>query len=153
MTRRKTWRRASVAVGAMSATALLAGDCSASPSASHGSAASAASCPPATGKVVLQYWNWVPGMQQVIDLWNKSHPNVQVEMKNIANNSNQQITDALKAGTQPELAQVGYDELSNYREENALEDVSACTAAVEASKDFVPWTWSQVSFDGEGIYA
>lgn len=153
MTRRQIWRKASVAVGAMSVTALLVAGCSASPSASSGSASTAASCAPAKGKVVLQYWNWVPGMQQVIDLWNKSHPNVQVEMKNIANNSNQQITDALKAGTQPELAQVGYDELSNYREQNALEDVSACTAAVAASKDFVPWTWSQVSFNGQGIYA
>src|ERR1700758_4361845 len=153
MTRRKIRRRVSVAVGAMSVTALLLAGCSASPSASPGSATKAASCTPSKGKVVLQYWNWVPGMDKVIDLWNKSHPNIQVEMKNIANNSNQQITNALKAGQQPELAQVGYDELSNYREQNALEDVSACTAAVKAAKDFVPWTWSQVSFNGQGVYA
>lgn len=142
-----------MAVGAMSVTALLLAGCSASPSASPGSATKAASCTPSKGKVVLQYWNWVPGMDKVIDLWNTSHPNIQVEMKNIANNSNQQITNALKAGQQPELAQVGYDELSNYREQNALEDVSACTAAVKAAKDFVPWTWSQATFNGQGIYA
>lgn len=153
MTKRKIWRRASVAVGATSVTALLLAGCSTSSGASPGSATNAAACAPSKGKVVLQYWNWVPGMDKVIGLWNKSHPNIQVEMKNIANNSNQQITNALKAGQQPELAQVGYDELSNYREQNALEDVSACTAAVKASKDFVPWTWSQATFNGQGIYA
>ena len=153
MMRRQIWRKASVAVGAMSVTAALVAGCSASPSTSSGSASTAASCAPSKGKVVLQYWNWVPGMDKVISLWNKSHPNIQVEMKNIANNSNQQITNALKAGQQPELAQVGYDELPNYREQNALEDVSACTAAVAAAKDFVPWTWSQATFNGQGIYA
>jgi multiple sugar transport system substrate-binding protein len=103
--------------------------------------------------VTLQYWNTVPGMDKVVALWNKQNPNIQVDMKNISNDEYGTINNALKAGNAPELAQIGYDELSDYRLQNAFTDASACTAAVAAKSDFASWTWSQATFDGQGIYA
>ncbi|URN11141.1 hypothetical protein LUW77_01575 [Streptomyces radiopugnans] len=44
-------------------------------------AAADASCKPSSGKVTLQYWSWVPGMQEAVDLWNGQNPDVQVKLK------------------------------------------------------------------------
>lgn len=141
-------RLAGAVLAALTAAAVLAG-CSSAPS----NSASAPSCAPAQGKVTLQYWNTVPGMDQVVALWNKQHPNIQVQTKNISNDQYGTIGNALKAGTAPDLAQVGYDELPDLRTQGAFVDASACAAAVAAKSRFVPWTWSQTSFGGTGVYA
>jgi multiple sugar transport system substrate-binding protein len=140
-------RLAVVAVAA--SVAVLAGCSSSSPSAKT----SAASCTPAKGKVTLQYWNTVPGMDKVVALWNKKNPNIQVETKNISNDQYGILSNALKAGKAPDLSQVGYDELPNLRTQSAFVDASACSAATAAKSKFVPWTWSQTSFGGTGVFA
>src|SRR5882757_7624160 len=147
---RNTASRVRLAVAAAASLAVLAG-CSSS--GSSGSSSSAASCEPAKGKVTLQYWNTVPGMDKVVDLWNKQNPNIQVQMKNISNDQYGTISNALKAGTAPDLAQVGYDELPNLRTQDAFVDASACSAATAAKSKFVSWTWSQTSFDNTGVFA
>jgi multiple sugar transport system substrate-binding protein len=48
---------------------------------------------------------------------------------------------------------VGYDELPALRTQNAFVDASACSAATAAKSKFVPWTWSQTSFGGTGVFA
>ena len=140
-------RKACAVVAAAAGVVALAACGSPAPS------GAAASCAPAQGKVTLQYWNTVPGMDQVVALWNKSHPNIQVQTKNISNDQYGTISNALKANTAPDLAQVGYDELPNLRTQGAFTDASACSAAVAAKSQFVPWTWAQASFGGTGVFA
>ncbi|MFI6274768.1 ABC transporter substrate-binding protein [Streptomyces sp. NPDC050988] len=137
------------AVAAAAGVLVLAG-CSSSDSSDS---SSAASCEPSKGKVTLQYWNTVNGMDKVVDLWNKDHPNIQVESKNISNDQYGAIGNALKAGKAPDLAQVGYDQLPTLRSQDAFVDASACKTAAGTKSEFVPWTWSQTSFGGEGVYA
>ncbi|WP_329551084.1 ABC transporter substrate-binding protein [Streptomyces sp. NBC_00696] len=137
------------AVAVAASVAVLAGCSSSSPS----TKTSAAACAPAKGKVTLQYWNTVPGMDKVVALWNKKNPNVQVETKNISNDQYGTLGNALKAGKAPDLAQVGYDELPNLRTQSAFVDASACSAATAAKSKFVPWTWSQTSFGNTGVFA
>ncbi|MGI5508950.1 ABC transporter substrate-binding protein [Streptomyces sp. CA-106131] len=145
-----TVTRTRLAVAAAAAgIAVLAGCSSPAPSGN----ASASSCEPSKGKVTLQYWNTVPGMDQVVALWNKKNPNIQVETKNISNDQYGTIGNALKADKAPDLAQVGYDELPNLRTQDAFVDASACSAATGAKSKFVPWTWSQTSFGGTGVFA
>ncbi|MGG7463146.1 MULTISPECIES: ABC transporter substrate-binding protein [unclassified Plantibacter] len=117
------------------------------------SGSAAASCEPAGKPVTIQYWNWVSGMDKVVDLWNKKNPDIQVELKNISNDAYGTISNSLKAGQAPELAQVGYDQLANLRLQDGFVDASKCEDAVKAKSDFVPWTWSQATFGGEGVYA
>ncbi|MEV5383142.1 ABC transporter substrate-binding protein [Streptomyces sp. NPDC052721] len=136
-------------VAAAAGVAVLAGCSSPAPSGE----ATAAPCTPSKGKVTLQYWNTVPGMDKVVDLWNQRHPDIQVETKNISNDQYGAIGNALKAGKAPDLAQVGYDELPNLRTQNAFVDASACKATTAAKPKFVPWTWSQTSFGGTGVFA
>ncbi|MEW1864242.1 extracellular solute-binding protein [Streptomyces sp. NBC_00669] len=143
-------RLAAAAVTAVASIAALAG-CSSS---SHSGGSSAASaCAPAKGKVTLQYWNTVPGMDKVVALWNKQNPDIQVQTKDISNDQYGTISNSLKAGNAPDLAQVGYDELPNLRTQNAFVDASKCGTATADKSKFVPWTWSQTSFGGTGVFA
>ncbi|MFG2375532.1 ABC transporter substrate-binding protein [Streptomyces sp. NPDC048504] len=137
------------AVAVAASVAVLAGCSSSSPS----TKTSAASCAPAKGKVTLQYWNTVPGMDKVVALWNKKNPDIQVSTKNISNDQYGILSNALKAGKAPDLAQVGYDELPNLRTQSAFVDASSCSAATTAKSKFVPWTWSQTSFGNTGVFA
>lgn len=137
------------AVAVAASVAVLAGCSSSSPS----TKTSAASCAPAKGKVTLQYWNTVPGMDKVVALWNKKNPDIQVSTKNISNDQYGILSNALKAGKAPDLAQVGYDELPNLRTQSAFVDASSCSAATAAKSKFVPWTWSQTSFGNTGVFA
>ncbi|MFJ8022385.1 ABC transporter substrate-binding protein [Streptomyces sp. NPDC096311] len=146
----KTVTRTRLAAVAAAATLVALAGCSSS---APSDKASAASCTPAKGKVTLQYWNTVPGMDKVVDLWNKKNPDIQVETKNISNDQYGTLGNALKAGKAPDLAQVGYDELPALRTQNAFVDASACSAATAAKSKFVPWTWSQTSFGGTGVFA
>ncbi|MFE4967014.1 ABC transporter substrate-binding protein [Streptomyces sp. NPDC056660] len=145
-----TVTRTRLAAAAATAGIVVLAGCSSSGSSDK---ASASSCAPTKGKVTLQYWNTVPGMDKVVALWNTKHPDVQVQMKNISNDQYGLIGNALKAGKAPDLAQVGYDELPNLRTQSAFVDASACKAATAAESKFVPWTWSQASFGGTGVFA
>jgi multiple sugar transport system substrate-binding protein len=127
--------------------------CSSSDSSAGDNGAAAPACEPSQGPVTLQYWNTVPGMDKVVALWNKNNPTIKVEIKNVSNDQYGQIGNALKAGTAPELAQVGYDQLSALRLQDAFVDASACADAKAAKDAFVPWTWSQSSFGDTGVFA
>ncbi|MGX9889209.1 ABC transporter substrate-binding protein [Streptomyces sp. NPDC002276] len=139
-----------LAVVAVAASVSVVAGCSSSTTSAK---TSATSCAPAKGKVTLQYWNTVPGMDKVVALWNKKNPNIQVETKNISNDQYGILSNALKAGKAPDLSQVGYDELPNLRTQSAFVDASACSAATAAKSKFVPWTWSQASFGNTGVFA
>ncbi|MFJ4466900.1 ABC transporter substrate-binding protein [Streptomyces sp. NPDC089424] len=147
----RTVTRTRLVVAAAAAGVVVLAGCSSSDPASDD--ASAASCEPAKGKVTLQYWNTVNGMDKVVDLWNKKHPDIQVETKNISNDQYGAIGNALKAGKAPDLAQVGYDQLPTLRTQDAFVDASACKTAADAKAKFVPWTWSQASFGDTGVFA
>ncbi|MBB0242789.1 LacI family DNA-binding transcriptional regulator [Streptomyces alkaliphilus] len=38
-------------------------------------------CAPSSDPVTLEYWSWVPGMEEVVDLWNSRNPDVRVESR------------------------------------------------------------------------
>ncbi|MCW8100472.1 extracellular solute-binding protein [Streptomyces tauricus] len=145
-----TVTRIRLAVVAAAAGSLVLAGCSSSDSSGD---SAKASCEPAKGKVTLQYWNTVPGMDDVVALWNKKNPDIQVETKNISNDQYGTLGNALKADKAPDLAQVGYDQLPNLRTQNAFVDASDCSAASGAKSKFVPWTWSQTSFGDTGVFA
>lgn len=111
------------------------------------------SCKKSSGKVTLQYWSWVPGMQKAVDVWNKQNPDVQVKLKTTpAGNAGtyQNLSNALKAGKAPDLGQVEYDSLASFRLKEGLRDISSCPGVNAAGSKFADWTWSQVEFGAGG---
>ncbi|MFE1437491.1 ABC transporter substrate-binding protein [Streptomyces sp. NPDC058739] len=117
------------------------------------SGAAGASCEPASGKVTLDYWSWVPGMQNAVDVWNKQNPDIQVKLKTTPSGNAgtyQNLSNALKAGKAPDLGQIEYDSLASFRLKEGLKDISACPGVGAAGDKFVDWTWSQVQFGAGG---
>jgi multiple sugar transport system substrate-binding protein len=115
--------------------------------------AAASACEPSSGKVTLEYWSWVPGMQKAVDLWNSQNPQVQVKLKSTpAGNvgTYQNLSNALKADKAPDLSQIEYDSLASFRLKSGLKDISPCAGVTDAGSRFVDWTWSQVDFGAGG---
>jgi len=128
------------------ATLALAG-CSAT-GGGDGTAADADACKPSTGKVDLEFTSWIPGIEDAVALWNSENPDIQVKVQTGPNGNSgtyQNFFNQLKAGNAPDLGQIEYDALPNFRVQDGLEDIGVCSEVAAAKDSFVPWTWGQVT--------
>ena len=117
-------------------------------------ACSGGAAPASGGKVTLTFWSWVPGISQSVGLWNKSHPDIHVNLDEVtAGNSGSyaKMFSALQAGNAPDLGQVEYATLPNFEHVGGVVDLSRYGAG-SVRKNFVPWTWAQVT-QGSAVYA
>lgn len=113
----------------------------------------ATGCEPSTGKVDLTFTTWIPGIEDVVALWNTENPDIQVTVQTGPNGNGgtyQNFFNQLKAGNAPDLGQIEYDALPNFRVQDGLTDLGACADVMAAKGDFVDWTWNQVSFGEDG---
>jgi multiple sugar transport system substrate-binding protein len=148
-TRRKAWPRRKILLAAGAAAGALAlAACSSS------SAPAASSSSGSGGKVTLTFWSWVPGISQSVNLWNKSHPSIHVNLNEVTSGNAgtyAKMFSALQAGNAPDLGQVEYATLPNFEHVGGVVDLSKYGAG-SIKPDFVPWTWAQVS-QGSAVYA
>ncbi|MBC6493894.1 ABC transporter substrate-binding protein [Microbacterium sp. 4-7] len=142
------------AVIAISALALAG--CSASGGDSSGTGGdAAAACTPADGDVTLEFTSWIPGIEDVVEIWNEANPEIQVDVQTGPNGNGgtyQNFFNQIKAGDAPDLGQIEYDALPNFLVQDGLEDLSACEDVVAAEDQFVDWAWGQVTLGTEGVY-
>jgi multiple sugar transport system substrate-binding protein len=125
---------------AVAATAALAMAGCSSPS-------SSATQQQSSGPVTVNYWGWVPDMQEVVATWNKENPDIQVKYTEITSNTaTTKFQAAVQAGNAPCLGQVSYDDLLSYVADGLLQNVTS--EAKQYQSQFVNWTWSQVSPQG-----
>jgi multiple sugar transport system substrate-binding protein len=107
-------------------------------------------------QVTLEFWTWVPGIEKTVALFEKAYPNVKVNVTNLGGGQSgtyPKLQTALKAGSgAPDLAQVEYGYIPFFAETGGLADL-AKYGANDVKSYFVPWTWSQVSPDGQAVYA
>jgi multiple sugar transport system substrate-binding protein len=104
--------------------------------------------------VTLTFWSWVPHLQDEVNLFNKAHPDIQVKVVNVGQGSTeyQKLRTALKAGSgAPDVVQVEFQYIPTFTTIKGLVDLSQYGAS-EVAKDYVPWTWAQVS-EGPKIWA
>lgn len=139
--------KSAIAVAVLSAIALTG--CSSSES---GGASAAIDCAPSDGPVTLSFTSWIPGIEDVVAVWNKENPDIQVKVQTGPNGNSgtyQNFFNQLKAGNAPDLGQVEYDALPNFRVQGGLTNIAACQDVAAAEASFVPWAWNQVSFGEE----
>ncbi|HLI70540.1 MAG TPA: sugar ABC transporter substrate-binding protein [Ktedonobacteraceae bacterium] len=108
----------------------------------------------ANAPATLTFWSWVPNLQQAVNLFEKSHPNIKVKLDNVGSGPTEytKLTTALKAGSgAPDVVQIEYSYLPQYELMGKLVDLSQYGAG-SLKNDFVPWTWGQVS-QGSKVYA
>ncbi len=78
----------------------------------------ATACEPSEGEVSLTFFSWVPGIDGVVDIWNEQNPDIQVEVQTGPNGNlgtYQNFFNQLEAGNPPDLGQIEFDALPNFR--------------------------------------
>ncbi len=106
-----------------------------------------------SGPVTLTIWDWVPGADKSVALWNSTHPNIQVKLVNVGAGPAEynKLYTAIKANNEPDLAQVEFQLLPTFETTGSLVDLSQY-GANDVKDKFVPWTWSQVTV-GNAVYS
>lgn len=109
---------------------------------------------PAPGAVQITFWSWVPFIQDQVNAFNATHPDIYVNWVN-KGGGNAQYTAlkiALEANSDvPDVVQIEFQHLPSYIARGELLDLTQY-GANDIKNQFVPWTVSQVS-QGSGIYA
>jgi multiple sugar transport system substrate-binding protein len=145
------------AIALLTAAAIALTGCSASSNSASSSTAKTSTCAPSKGKVNLTFTSWIPGIQDVVAVWNKANPNIQVAVQTGPNGNSgtyQNFFNQLKAGNAPDLGQIEYDALPNFRVQDGLTNLASCADVKAAKNDFVDWTWGQVTFgETNSVYA
>lgn len=109
-----------------------------------------------SGPVSLTYWTWTPGMDKVVDLWNKGpgkDDRITVTVKKQASGDTlvTKILTAHKAGKAPDLVQAEYQALPTLVSNDALADI---TKNVGDAKDkFASGVWQQTTLGTDAVYA
>lgn len=110
--------------------------------------------PAASGEqITLTYWTWLKDAQKVADIWNASHPRVQVQTVWIPSGNSggyQKLYSALAAGGGPDLGQVEMRSIPEFMLVNGLVDL-ARYGANDYARHYDRTLWGQVGFAG-GVY-
>lgn len=106
-----------------------------------------------TGPVTLTYWSWIPNIDKQVALFNKTHPDIHVNVANVGAGPDEynKLYTAIKANNTPDLAQVEYQLLPTFETTGGLLDLAPYDAA-SAKNQYASWAWNQVTL-GSSIYA
>ncbi|MFG6300372.1 MULTISPECIES: ABC transporter substrate-binding protein [Streptomyces] len=109
-----------------------------------------------SGPVSLTYWTWTPGMDKVVDLWNKGpgkEQQITVTVKKQASGDTlvTKILTAHKAGQAPDLVQAEYQALPTLVSNDALADISREVDDVKGK--FADGVWQQTTLGTDAVYA
>ncbi|WP_405640911.1 extracellular solute-binding protein [Streptomyces sp. NBC_00019] len=109
-----------------------------------------------SGPVSLTYWTWTPGMDKVVDLWNKGQgkkDQITVTVKKQASGDTliTKILTAHKAGKAPDLVQAEYQALPTLVSNDALADISKNVG--DTKSKFADGVWQQTTLGTDAVYA
>ncbi|MGW3095366.1 extracellular solute-binding protein [Streptomyces sp. NPDC001102] len=109
-----------------------------------------------SGPVSLTYWTWTPGMDKVVDLWNKGpgkKDQITVTVKKQASGDSlvTKILTAHKAKKAPDLVQAEYQALPTLVSNDALADIAKETG--DAKGSFAAGVWQQTTLGTDAVYA
>jgi multiple sugar transport system substrate-binding protein len=127
-------------------------------SACSGGSDSASDAPSTTKpgeKVELNFWSWAPDMDKTVQVWNDTHPDIQVTV-NKQDGGDPAVTKlltAIKAGSgAPDLMQAEYQAIPTMVAAGALADIKAEIDPGLQSK-FAPGVWNSVTLGTDAVYA
>ncbi|QOR70891.1 extracellular solute-binding protein [Ruania alkalisoli] len=106
------------------------------------------------GVTTVTLWAWYPEVQQVVDVFNENHDDVQVDLVNagVGEDAYAKLRTALESGTgAPDVIQMELSELPSFQVMDGLLDI-APHGANDVAGDYPDWVWEQVSQDG-AVYA
>ena len=111
-----------------------------------GSGGSGGGDAPAGGEA-LQFWGWVPGLEDLVATWNAGNPDVQVEFHRMTGDDGQKVEAAVDAGAGPDIVQLSTHQLPDYV---INQRVQAISEHVSDDEDlYTPSSWKSVTVGGE----
>ena len=125
---------AALAAGALAVAGLTA--CAAGEGSDAGSAEGAE----------VEFWGWVPGLEDLVAQWNEENPDIQVSFHRMTGDDGQKVEAAVDAGSGPDLVQLSTHSLPDYVIAERVVDITEYVADDEAN--YTPASWASVSFDG-----
>ena len=135
-------------------SAVLAAACGSNmESASPPSKAQTPSCKASKGRVDLTFWSYAPQAAELVKIFNETHPRIHVTLKQISGDTQQQMFNALKAGTPPDVATIELSDLPGFRAAHGAENLAGCRSVAHLKTQVLPWTWKQATAGGAGVYA
>ncbi|MFJ5234695.1 ABC transporter substrate-binding protein [Kitasatospora sp. NPDC088391] len=136
---------------ALAAAATLCGTLALSACSSDGGSGDAPAA--ASGPVKLTFWSWAPNMDKVAEVWNRTHPDVQVSVLKQAGGDDlvTKTITAAKAGNAPDLIQAEYQALPTLVSNDVLADIAQ--QAGGAKPQFADGVWKQVTLGSDAVYA
>jgi multiple sugar transport system substrate-binding protein len=145
---RSRWHGRTIAIAGAALAAVLAAGCSSA----GGTSPSTSSSASASQKVTLSFWTWVPNMDKIVAIWNKAHPDIQVQVQTQAGGDAEltKLLTAAKAGNPPDLAQVEYQVLPTLVSNNYLANIAQWDASLRG--DFPAGIWDQVTLGTSDLY-
>jgi multiple sugar transport system substrate-binding protein len=135
--------RPRVLAGAVTAAVLALSACSsAAPVAADG------------GPTVLTFWSSLRGTQAVVDAFNATHTDIQVDLEVTptgTGGTNAKLANATRAGNAPDVSTLEYNALPTFALDGAVLDV---TDRIDTAfrEQLLPQSWDQTTFDGR-VYA
>lgn len=149
-------RRTFGALSALAGLTALAGCSSSGSSSSPTASGSAGASSAAAGSagsgsgspVTLQFWTWATNISQVVALWNKANPDIQVKVNSQSQGDAlyTKLLTAAKAGNPPDMAQVEYQALPSMITAGVPADISSAASSLKSKFD--PSIYNLVSFSG-----
>jgi multiple sugar transport system substrate-binding protein len=109
--------------------------------------------PPSTssGPVKLTYWTWMTNIEDVVAIWNKENPDIQVKIDRLAEGDDlvTRIVTAAKAGNLPDMMQVEYQSLPILVSNEVVADLTEEVAPLQDAMPASAWdqvTWNDTSY-------
>ncbi len=105
--------------------------------------------PAGDGTVELTFWSWMTNIEDVVDIWNQAHPEIQVTVDRLAEGDDlvTRILTASEAGNLPDLMQVEYQSLPILVSNGIAADITEDVASLQDSVS--EGAWNQVTWDGQ----
>ncbi|MGW8481787.1 ABC transporter substrate-binding protein [Microbacterium sp. NPDC055903] len=96
--------------------------------------------------VTIEFWGWVPGLEDLVAQWNDENPDIQVDFHRMTGDDGQKVEAAVDAGKGPDIVQLSTHNLPEYVISERVVDITDYVA--EDESNYTPASWSAVSFDG-----
>jgi multiple sugar transport system substrate-binding protein len=110
--------------------------------------------PAGDGPTVITFWSSLRGTQPVVDAFNATHTDIQVDLDMVPSGvggTNAKLTNATRAGNAPDVSTMEYAALPGFAIDGAVADL---TDRIDGGfrAQLLPQAWDQTTFDGR-VYA
>ncbi len=100
--------------------------------------------------VTLQFWGWVPGLEEAVAEWNEANPHIQVDFFRMTGDDGDSVPAAIDSGTAPDIVQMSVHSIPGHLINNRLHDLTDYVADLE--DEFTPSSWGSVVY-ADSVFA